>query len=169
MSRRARAQANGYIMLSDFGVSEKFDSCDVRAPPRLPSPRHPPHPHLLAHAPAGAYASVLPVANAQTQISGKIGTKAYMCAQRSSQPFGLPRCPRAQHPVSRHRPRESLNGEKYGLEFDWYSYGVTLFELLTRCGSRVFLPAVAPPKTRTYHHDATQDLATSDGVLHRGC
>ena len=46
---------------------------------------------------------------------------------------------------------ESLNGEKYGLEFDWYSYGVTLFELLTRCAlvPSFFLPAVAPPKTRT--------------------
>jgi len=61
---------NGFIMLSDFGVSEKLG-------------------------------------NAEAQISGKVGTKSYM-------------------------PPEALNGERYGLDFDWFSFGITLFELLTR-------------------------------------
>jgi len=60
--------SDGHVMLSDFGVSEKFAAAD-------------------------------------TQMKGKTGTRAYM-------------------------PPESLKGEPYGLEFDWWSFGITVFELL---------------------------------------
>ena len=61
-------QADGFIMLSDFGASEKFAECNGRT-------------------------------------SGRTGTRSYM-------------------------PPEALSGGSYGLEFDWYSFGVTVFEML---------------------------------------
>ena len=81
MARRRRAwrgshlgawrdlQADGFIMLSDFGASEKFAERDGRT-------------------------------------SGRTGTRSYM------------------------PPEALMSGGNYGLEFDWYSFGVTVFEML---------------------------------------